>query len=67
MKVYQGYAASSGLVLGQVSRVERRTESFGTGPFNPDREQRLLDRAVSWTRWLSAAAPPNRPSSCSRA
>ena len=46
MKVYQGYAASSGLVLGQVSRVERRTESFGTGPFNPDREQRLLDRAV---------------------
>ena len=29
MKVYQGYAASSGLVLGQVSRVERRTESFG--------------------------------------
>ena len=92
MKVYQGYAASSGLVLGQVSRVERRTESFGTGPFNPDREQRLLDRAVktaqgrstrtgnsgcwtgpsrrhrpSWTRWLSAAAPPNRPSFCSRA
>lgn len=71
MKVYQGYAASSGLVLGQVSRVERRTESFGTGPFNPDREQRLLDRASrrhrpSWTRWLSAAAPPNRPSSCSR-
>ena len=46
MKVYQGYSASSGLVLGQVSRVERRTESFGTGPFNPDREQRLLDRAV---------------------
>ena len=46
MKVYQGYAASSGLVLGQVSRVERRTESFGTGPFNPDREQRLLDRAA---------------------
>ena len=34
MKVYQGYAASSGLVLGQVGRVERRTESFGTGPFN---------------------------------
>ena len=33
-------------MLGQVSRVERRTDSFGTGPFNPDREQRLLDRAV---------------------
>ena len=29
MKVYQGHSASPGLVLGQVSRVERRTEEIG--------------------------------------
>ena len=46
MKVYQGHSASPGLVLGQVSRVERRTESFRPGPFSPEREQRLLDNAV---------------------
>ena len=43
MKVYQGHAASSGLVLGQVSRLERRIESFSSGPFNPEREQKRLD------------------------
>ncbi len=46
MKVYQGHSASPGLVLGQVSRVERRTEIFRPGPFSPEREQRLLDNAV---------------------
>ena len=46
MKVYQGHAASSGLVLGQVSRLERRIESFSSGPFNPEREQKRLDAAV---------------------
>ena len=53
MKVYQGHSASPGLVLGQVSRVERRTESFRPGPFSPEREQRLLDNAVNRTGHLS--------------
>ena len=46
MKVYQGHTASPGLVLGQVSRLERQAESFGTGPFNPERELELLQKAV---------------------
>ena len=46
MKVYQGHSASPGLVMGQVSRLERRPESFAAGPFNPERELRLLENAV---------------------
>mgnify|MGYP002515851429 CR=1 FL=1 len=46
MKVYQGHTASPGLVMGQVSRLERRRESFSSGPFNPEREQHLLENAV---------------------
>ena len=46
MKVYQGHSASPGLVMGQVSRLERWHENFATGPFNADREQRLLENAV---------------------
>ena len=34
MKVYQGHSASPGLVMGQVSRLERWHENFATGPFN---------------------------------
>ena len=46
MKVYQGYSASPGLVMGQVSRLERWHENFFAGPFNAEREQRLLENAV---------------------
>ena len=46
MKVYQGHSASPGLVMGQVSRLERWHENFATGPFNEEREQRLLENAV---------------------
>lgn len=46
MKVYQGHTASPGLAMGQVSRLERRRESFASGPFNPEREQHLLENAV---------------------
>ena len=44
MKVYQGHSASPGLVMGQVSRLERWHENFATGPFNAEREQRLLEK-----------------------
>lgn len=72
MKVYQGHSASPGLVMGQVSRLERWHENFSAGPFNAEREQRLLETlsgqpSVSWTAWQTAAAPRSRPSSCSRA
>ena len=46
MKVYKGASASPGLVLGQVSRLERHVETFSDGPFNPEREQRMLDEAI---------------------
>ena len=47
MKVYKGASASPGLVLGQVSRLERHEETFSDGPFNPEREQRMLDEACA--------------------
>ena len=47
MKVYKGASASPGLVLGQVSRLERHVETFSDGPFNPEREQRMLDEAFA--------------------
>ena len=62
MKVYQGHTASPGLVLGQVSRLERQTGSFPSGPFNPERELKLLESAVQ-----TALRPASRPSSSSRA
>lgn len=46
MKVYQGHSASPGLVMGKVSRLERWHENFATGPFDAEREQRLLENAV---------------------
>ena len=46
MKVYKGVSASPGLVLGQVSRLEHHVETFSHGPFNPERELRLLSAAV---------------------
>ena len=70
MKIYKGASASPGLVLGQVSRLERHVETFSDGPFNPEREQRMLDEAIhrpSWIPWPSARHPPSRPSSCFRA
>lgn len=46
MKIYKGVTASPGLVLGQVSRLERRDETFGVGPFDAEREAELLSDAV---------------------
>ena len=49
MKICKGVSASPGLVLGQVSRLERHVETFSDGPFNPEREQRMLDEAFART------------------
>ena len=46
MKICKGVSASPGLVLGQVSRLERQVETFSTGPFDPERELRQLEDAV---------------------
>lgn len=46
MKICKGGSASPGLVLGQVSRLERHVETFSTGPFDPERELRQLEDAV---------------------
>ena len=46
MKICKGVSASPGLVLGQVSRLERWHENFSAGPFDAEREQRLLENAV---------------------
>ena len=46
MKVYKGHSASPGLVLGQVSRLERHFDSFSRSTFGPEREQRRLDEAI---------------------
>ena len=72
MKVYQGHSASPGLVMGQVSRLERWHENFATGPFNANGNSACWKTlsgqpSVSWTAWQTAAAPRSRPSSCSRA
>ena len=72
MKICKGVSASPGLVLGQVSRLERHVETFSTGPFDPERELRQLEDAVrtpraSWTVWPSGPLPPSRPSCSSRA
>ena len=39
MKVYKGFTASPGLVLGQVSRLDRPPLVFGEGPFHPEQEK----------------------------
>ena len=72
MKVYKGASASPGLVLGQVSRLERHVETFSDGPFNPEREQRMLDEAIHTAQteldsMAERSAPPSRLSSCFRA
>ena len=46
MEICKGVSASPGLVLGQVSRLERHVETFSTGPFDPERELRQLEDAV---------------------
>ena len=35
MKIYKGFCASPGLVLGQVSRLEHHVETTTVGPFKP--------------------------------
>ena len=72
MKVYKGVSASPGLVLGQVSRLEHHVETFSHGPFNPERELRLLANAVHTAQneldsMAERPPPPSRPSFCSRA
>ena len=47
MRIWKGSSASPGLVLGQVSRLERHVETFSTGPFNPERELQQLEGALS--------------------
>ena len=44
MKVYKGFTASPGLVLGQVSRLDRPPLVFGEGPFHPEQEKHGLRR-----------------------
>lgn len=46
MKIYKGFSASPGLVLGQVSRLERHVETFSSGPFDIDHEKRMLANAI---------------------
>ncbi len=47
MKVYKGGSASPGLVMGQVSRLERHVETFSTGPFRPEHELESLTDAIA--------------------
>ena len=47
MRIWKGTSASPGLVLGQVSRLERHVETFSTGPFNPERELQQLEGALN--------------------
>ena len=64
MKVYQGHSASPGLVMGRVSRLERWHEIFSAGPFNAERDQRLLENAVRTAQrvldGIAAGAPLGR-------
>lgn len=46
MKVYKGFPASPGLVVGQVSRLEHPTELYSGSPQDPEREQQLLTNAI---------------------
>lgn len=46
MKVYKGFTASPGLVLGQVSRLDRPPLVFGEGPFHPEQEKQELEDAI---------------------
>ena len=46
MKVYKGFTASPGLVLGQVSRLDRPPLVFGEGPFHPEQEKQALEDAI---------------------
>ena len=46
MKIYKGFCASPGLVLGQVSRLEHHVETPTVGPFKPSRELQLLTDAI---------------------
>lgn len=50
MKRYKGFTASPGLVLGQVSRLERPPLVFGEGPFHPEQESRRWKMPFSWPR-----------------
>ena len=56
MKVYKGFAASPGLVLGQVSRLDRPPLVFGEGPFHPEQEKQALE--IGWVSGVTTAFPP---------
>jgi phosphoenolpyruvate-protein phosphotransferase len=47
MKVYQGISSSPGLVVGQVSRLDRRYDTSGRKVQPPERELELLGDAIS--------------------
>ena len=42
MKIYKGFCASPGLVLGQVSRLEHHVETTTVGPFKQSREMQQI-------------------------
>ena len=46
MKAYKGIPVSPGLVLGQVSRIDHRTEPFSNSLQDPEHEQLLLTEAI---------------------
>ena len=60
MKRYKGFTASPGLVLGQVSRLERPPLVFGEGPFHPEQEKQASVPPRRWTVW-AAATPLSWP------
>ena len=70
MKVYKGFTASPGLVLGQVSRLDRPPLVFGEGPFHPEQEKQALEDAIKvaqqeldeTTGWKNPTSPPLRGS-----
>ncbi len=47
MRIYKGVPASPGLVMGQVSRLVRRSDTFNRNPHSPKKEQRLLENAIA--------------------
>ena len=62
MKVYKGFTASPGLVLGQVSRLDRPPLVFDEGPFHPEQEKQALEEAIKvLLRLARATDDPSSP------
>ena len=62
MKICKGVSASPGLVLGQVSRLERPPLVFGEGPFHPEQEKQALEDAIhSAYDWISLELTEEEP------